>query len=145
LEPSGYVYSRAPEIIEPYLTGATIRPTGGRQYLWIPTKNVPRRRGRGPGKPMMPEEVEAKFNQDLIIRPAKTGGNLLAFISQERGLTKRGALRKVRKGRKGFGATAELVLMFTLIRSTTRPKKLDLEGAADRAAARFATLMGGGA
>lgn len=140
-EPTGWVYSRAPKIIEPYATGAEIRPLAGRQYLWIPTKNVPRKGARGGGRLYTPEEVESKYNQDLIFRPSKRTGNILVFVSRRRAKLKRGGFRKVRTGRLAYGESGELVLMWTLIRATSRPKKLDLDGVADRAAGIFARLM----
>lgn len=126
-EPAGYIWSRAPEIVDAYTSGATIRPVGGQRFLWIPTKAVPRRRGaRGRDSRMTPEEVEAEFNQDFIFR--RVGAHVLAFIARERGTTKAGGLRKVRKGRRGDGETKELVLMFTLVSAVKVPKAIDLAG-----------------
>lgn len=129
---AGLVWSRAPDIISSYEDGATIYPVGGRKYLWVPAKAVPRTRGgKDTGwRKMTPAEVEEKLGQ-LIIRRGK-GQQMMAFIRKERGLTKNGGLRKVRKGRRGIDESGELVLMFNLLPTTRRAKKLDIDGAANR-------------
>lgn len=137
LEVAGFVYSRAPDLISAWVDGATIVPRNGR-YLWIPTKSVPRGKRR---RRMNPVEVAAHFNQKLIIRRMKTG-NLGAFISKDRGRKRGGDLRKVRKGRVGYGASGELVLMFTLVRNTRMRKVFDLDTVAERGGQLFADLMG---
>ncbi len=133
LNPAGYVYSNAPTIIDAFARGATIAPLGGKKYLWIPTRNVPK---NGQRKPMSPFEVEVAYNQDLIIRRGK-GGRFLAFVSAVRGLSKRGGVKRVTKGRIAQGRDAELVLMFVLTSSVRIPKKLDLDDAANHAADDF--------
>lgn len=139
LTPGGYIWSNAPDIIDAFTRGATIAPTGGRKFLWIPTRSVPRARGSGRAtstRRMNPEQVQAEFNQEFVLRKGKAG-RWLAFIAQNRGETKRGALRKVRKGRIGHGAKQELILMFTLVPSVRMPKLLDLNAVAGRWEARF--------
>lgn len=137
LEVAGFVYSRAPDLISAWVDGATIVPRNGR-YLWIPTRAVPRGKRR---RRMNPVEVAAHFGQKLIIRRMKSG-KLGAFISKERGTKRGGGLRKVRKGRLGYGASGELVLMFTLVRSTKVRRVFDLDTVAERGAQLFADLMG---
>ena len=133
MTPAGYIWSNAPDIIDSFLRGATIRPVGGGKYLWIPTKNVPRARGQSRAsstKRMTPAEVQAEFKQEFVILKGKSG-HLLAFLANDRGVTKRGALRTARKGRLTRGRQ-ELTLMFTLVRSVRMPKLLDLKGPTDR-------------
>lgn len=133
MTPSGYIWSNAPEIVDSFVRGATIRPVAGGKYLWIPTKNVPRARGRGRAtstKRMTPDEVQADLNQEFVILRGRAG-RLLAFIARDRGVTKGGAFRKAGKGRIGRGKQ-ELTLMFTLVRSVRLPKLLDLKKPADR-------------
>ncbi len=140
LNPSGYAWSNAPNIIDAFARGATIRPTGGRDYVWIPTKAVPQATGGGRAtstKKMTPPEVLESFGQaDFVIKKGK-GGHLLAFIVEGRALTARGGLRKLRRGRLGHGAAGQLVLMFTLTPSVTLPQELDLDAAAKEGAADF--------
>jgi hypothetical protein len=139
LNPAGYAWSNAPDIIDAFARGATITPLDGRKYLWIPTKAVPRSRSsRGSaGKFMTPPQVLAEFRvKDFVVRKGK-GGRMLAFIPQGRGTTARGAVRRVRKGRLAHGENGELVLMFVLTTSVRMPKKFDLQEAADEGAADF--------
>ncbi len=133
MNPSGYIWSNAPEIVDSFVRGATIRPVGGGKYLWIPTKNVPRARGSGRAsstKRMTPDQVQAEFNQEFVILKGRAG-RLLAFLARDRGVTKGGGLRKARKGRMAHGKQ-ELTLMFTLVRTVKLPKLLDLKKPADR-------------
>jgi hypothetical protein len=137
MNPSGYIWSNAPEIIDSFLRGATIRPVAGGKYLWIPTKNVPRARGRVnrrgmniKGGAMSPEEVENMFNTDFTIRPGKSG-TLLAFIDVVRALNGR-TVRRATSGRARQGRFAKPVLMFVLRRTVRLPKLLDLKAPADR-------------
>lgn len=133
MTPSGYIWSNAPEIVDSFVRGATINPVAGGKYLWIPTGNVPRARGRSRAtstKRMTPVEVEAEFASSFVILKGRAG-RLLAFIARDRGATKRGSLRKARKGRMAQGKQ-ELTLMFTLVRSTRLPKLLNLKEPADR-------------
>lgn len=143
LNPTGYIWSNAPGIIDSFNRGATIRPVGGHKYLWIPTRSVPRARGssrKTSTSRMTPDEVQIEFGADFVIRRGKAG-RLLAFIPKARGQTPKGALRNVRKGRLGHGAKQELVLMFTLVRSVRLPKLLDIDAVASRWAGRFETAF----
>ncbi|WP_010184775.1 DUF6441 family protein [Sphingomonas sp. PAMC 26605] len=140
IEPAGYVFSRAPTIISAYAEGATIVPLAGHRYLAIPTKNVPR--GRGRRKPRMTVfEVETSFNQDLILRPGKRG-TLLGFIDAVRAKSiKRPGVRNATKGRLAQGRKRELILMFVFVKSIRVAKVLDVEGAANRWAANIAASV----
>ncbi len=129
MTPTGYIWSNAPEIIDSFVRGATIHPIGGAKYLWIPTRNVPRARGRVSargknlkGGAMTPQEVEAMFRSKLSIRPGRNG-TMLAFIEP---------LAKL----KGKGQKKPL-LMFVLRKTVRMPKLLDLNGPAEQWADRF--------
>lgn len=149
LNPAGFVWSKSPLIIDSYVRGAEIRPVNGAKWLWIPSKNVPRRRRAGSysstlgkrarGTAMSPEEVELHFNSDLNI--AFEGGKGFAFIDVVSGIS--GGFRSATAGRlKGRTGQAprrtKSVLMFTLVRGVKMPKLFDLQAPADRAAARIA-------
>ena len=143
MTPTGYIWSNAPDIIEGFVRGATIRPVAGAKYLWIPTKNVPRARGRVnrrgrnmKGGAMSPEEVENMFNADFQIRKGRRG-SLLAFIDVVRSKNMR-ASRPATRGRLAQGRVAAPVLMFVLRRTVRLPKLLDLQGPARRWEERFA-------
>lgn len=138
LNPAGYVWSNAPQIVESYASGATLRPMGGKKYLWIPTRHVPRQ-GRGGRNRMSPTDVEIAFNQDLIIRQGK-GRTFLAFVnavSARRG----SAVRQATRRRQAQGRQPKLVLMFVLVPSVKKPKLFDLPSAADDAANRFVNYL----
>jgi len=147
LNPAGYAWSNAPDIIDAFSRGATISPLGGKNYLWLPTKAVPPGRGGGRStstKKMSPDQVLTEFGvKEFIIKKGRAG-RLLAFIAQGRGTTARGAVRRVRKGRLAHGSSGELVLMFVLMSSVRMPKKLDLKAAADTGAADFVSRLEGG-
>lgn len=136
LEPASYVWTKAAKIIGAFAQGATITPTDGRRYLAIPTEHVPL---KGRGRRMTPVEVEAAFNQDLIVRKGK-GGRLLAFVDVIPAKNKRG-FRPVTKGRVRQGRTSKLVLMFILVRSVQLGKRIDPDAVAERWAGRFDELV----
>jgi hypothetical protein len=136
LNPAGWIYTKAPKIIDAFSRGATIRPINGAKYLWIPTKNVPRRMYRG-ARRMSPEEVELHFNAEFIIRPGK-GGSLEAFLPVVRALSiKRPGFRRSTKRRSAQGREADLVLMFILRRTVRLPKSLDLQELANAGGVSF--------
>jgi hypothetical protein len=95
LDPAGWVWTKAPKLIEVYEEGAMIRPSNGRHYLAIPSKNVPL---KGRGRRMPPLDVETAFNQDLIIRRGHKPGVWTAWINAVAGRTGKG-FKPVTKGR----------------------------------------------
>jgi hypothetical protein len=149
LNPAGYIWSAAPEIVDSFVRGASIRPVNGAKWLWIPTKNVPRRRRAGNyvsslgkrsrGTAMTPEEVELHFNAELSV--VIEGGKGFAFIDVVSGIRTgyRPATAGRLKGRRGMAARkAKPVLMFNLRRGVKMPRLFELQAPADKAAARVA-------
>lgn len=152
MTPTGYIWSNAPDIINAFDRGVTIRPVNGSEYLWIPTNNVPRARGRVSvrgrnmkGGSMSPEEVKERLRANFVFRRGKAG-TLLAFMDLIAARNGRG-YRIATPGRKRQQREAELVLMFVLRRTVRMPKLFNLDAAADRWAAdyqaEFLRLMGG--
>lgn len=146
LTPTGYVWSNAPDIIDAFSRGATIRPVNGSNYLWIPTINVPRarrRQGRNgrllPGGRLTPDEVEAQFDAEFVILPAK-GKGLTAFIPAIRALNGRKERRST-KGRLAQGREERLIPMFNLRRSVKMPKTIDLPSEGDQAAQAYGRYL----
>lgn len=140
LSPAGYVWSNAPDIITTFASGATIRPHAGKDYLWIPSKNVPRAPGRGrttSTKKMTPDQVLAAFRVPEFIIKKGRQGRKLAFIAERLGSTARGSRKRVKRGRLAHGSDSELILMFTLTSWVTPKQKLDLDAAAQEGAADF--------
>ncbi|MHA3791456.1 DUF6441 family protein [Sphingomonas sp. YL-JM2C] len=145
INPAGFVESKAPEIMDAFTRGATIRPVNGSRYLWIPTKNVPRRRGRVSiggknlrGGTMTPEEVEDRFG-DFVIVPVK-GGGLIAFVHAIRARNNQTERRSTGR-RRAQGRQDRLVPMFSLRRTVRMPKLLDLNIPAERGAASFVRYL----
>lgn len=124
LTPAGTVYSNASKIMDAFDRGASIVPVNGAQALAIPTKNVPNTRGSG-GKirKMTPVEVEARFDQDLIL--IRKGRNILAFVEAVAG--RRKGYKPATKRRQAQGREKKLIHMFTFVRSARMPKSLDLD------------------
>lgn len=134
LEPAGFVWSKAPKIIDAFSRGVTIRPVNGSKYLWLPTKNVPR---KGRNRKMTPDEVDSLFNAEFVIRQSRKRGVLLAYIPVIRSRNNR-TWRRSTKGRQAQGRAVQLVHMFTLISEAVMPKRFDLQAAADQAGTFFA-------
>ena len=142
LNPAGYIWSNAPDIIDSFVRGATIRPFAGSQYLWIPTKNVPRSRGRVSrkggnlkGGAITPDECEDRFNTDFIVLRGRNG-RLLAFMDLLAAKRGRG-FRPATRARLAQGRERRLTLMYVLTPSVRMPKLLDLDQVAQRWSARF--------
>ncbi|WP_336974177.1 DUF6441 family protein [Sphingobium aromaticiconvertens] len=152
MNPAGYVRSLAPLIVDAFTRGATIKPINGSKYIWIPTKNVPRRRRAGTyrsnmsrrsggGAAMSPEECELHFNTEFFVRPGRQG-SLLAFMDLTAGLNiRRAALRRDTAGRRKQGRKAKPVLMFTLRKTVTLRRLFDVEGPANRWGAKVPALF----
>ncbi len=146
INPAGFIWSRAPDIIDSFVRGAVIRPINGSKFLWIPTDNVPAERGRVnrrgrniKGGAITPEECENRFNTDFVVRPGRAG-RFLAFMQLTRSRNGRG-LRRDTARRQAQGRTASLTLMFVLVPSLRMPKLLDLEGVAEKWSTSFETAF----
>jgi hypothetical protein len=127
LDPAGWIWTKAPNIIDAFDRGPTILPTDGRYYLAIPTSNVPRRGG----KRMSPLDVEVAYNQDLIIKPGRSG-NLFAFVDAAFGRFSRAQGRAYGRQRAPRRpGKPQLVLMFTLVRMTRLRKRISVDAVAD--------------
>lgn len=140
LDPSSFVWTKAPKLIDAYWRGATIVPLGGRRYVAIPTARVPM---KGRGKRMTPLDVEVSFNQDLILRP-KPNGNILAFVDESTWRYSKSAGRAVqrKRGSRGPAPKPKLILMFTLTRGPVIVRRrLDVDGAGRRWAAKVPALI----
>jgi hypothetical protein len=137
LAPAFFVWSKAPKIIGAFSEGATIAPTGGRRYLWIPTENVPKGRG---GRPYKPAEVERKFKKFIFAR--SKSGSLVALVMARTGYKetqhRRGAAPKMVFKRATKKEPGEKIAMFILVRQVRLRKRLDPKGIAETAGARYA-------
>lgn len=160
INPAGLVYSRAPDIMDAFTRGATIRPVGGDNFLWIPTKNVPRARARtssyrrvsGPNgsRPLgikagalTPEECESRFNTEFVVKKGKAGRRL-AFMDLISARRRGGGVRGATAGRLRQGREPKLTLMFVLTKSVKLPKLFDLDREAQAWVADFEREFVGG-
>lgn len=134
--PTVYVWTKAPAIISAFSQGATIRNRSG-FWLAIPTENVPRRRGRR----MTPVEVEAQFNQDLIVFSGR-GGQMLGFVDVVAAKSGKG-FRKATRQRQKDGREKQLVLMFVFVRQVTLTKRINWDGIAADLGKGWLELFGG--
>ena len=123
LEPSAFVYTKAPELIRVFAHGATIRPVKGGVYLWIPTENVP---GFGNRKTLSPTEVEDRFGDFEYVPSLTRPGVVLATVQGILAKNKSG-WRKASAGRKKQGRNAVRIVMFILVRQVRLKKRIDFD------------------
>lgn len=133
--PAGFVWSKAPRIIDFNRAERIVTPIGGAFAIAV---NPVIKRG---GRPMTIAEVESKFNQDLEPRRLPSG-NIGLFADLVRGSSsRRPGFRQATKGRLGAGRKVEKVLMFVLVRQLRSRKRIDLVGPANRWGARIPELI----
>ena len=138
--PAVFLYSKWPIVINAYTEGATIVHHDG-LYLAIPTENVPNvNKGRNRRK-ASPLDVEAIFNQDLIVFRGR-GRQLLAFVDVVRAKSGKG-FRRATNARTGKQSRkAELVLMFVFVPQVTLRKRLNWKQIAADLNIKFADMLG---
>lgn len=134
----GFLYTKAPNIVDAFNSGKPIKAKNGHTYLAIPTSNVPRT-GRGHRR-MTPEQVEERFGATLRFIPDAKGGGVLTLDNIVRGKNGRG-FRKASKRRLAQGRRELQVVMFVLRRQVLLAKKLDVERVAAAAEARLPILL----
>ncbi|ESQ82391.1 hypothetical protein AEAC466_17360 [Asticcacaulis sp. AC466] len=139
LDPAGVVWSKAPKLLDAFDRNPNIVPVNGAKMLAIPTKNVPRQSAR---RLMTPVEVEATFNQDLIITRGRNG-HLYAYVNVVAAKNKRG-FRAPTKGRLKQGREVKLVMMFVLVRSVRPGKRVDIDTSVNTWTARLPGLVNTG-
>lgn len=115
--PAVFVYSKAPKIVTAFGDATTLRAKNG-IYMAIPTDATPRR-GRRYATPV---EVEAMYNQDLIMIHGR-GQQILAFVEVVAAKNRRG-FRRATPRRLEQGRGVQMVLMFVMVRVVGLQKKL---------------------
>lgn len=133
--PAGFVWSKAPKIVDFWSAERVRTPVGG--FFAIPVNPVIKRGGRA----MSIAEVETKFNQDL--QPVRLpSGNLGLFADLVQGKSKRRrGFRQATKGRLAQGRRAEKVLMFVLVRTLRSRKLIDITSVANKWAAQVPAII----
>jgi len=142
----GFIYSRAPEIIESFDQGVVVRPKNGGRYLAIPTKNIPRHISRGKGKKranITPKLYRERKGELSLIKSKK--GHLFLIAQRQATYSKKtGEFRGLRKPSKRSletGNNLVSTVMFILIPQAKMPKKLDVDKIADLWSAKHIDLM----
>lgn len=157
LNPAALVYSKAPGIVDAYARGVTIVAKAGRRLLAIPTDDAPMKGSGGrkqQNRAMTPLEVEARFGKRLRFVPAtsaegrRIGHRAVGYLIMD------GVVPRKSNGRLRNASARELAgrsrnktrpvvsaVMFVLVASVKVPKKLDLQGPLDRAAASLPQLL----
>lgn len=141
LSPAFFAYTKSPKIIAAFEEGPTIRPLGGKKFLWIPTENVPRTTG---GRRLSPVELAARIRGKLTLVPSKKGG-LVAIGSAKkvsrrahrRGGKRYNDVRGLTKREAKAGETTEEVVFYILKPQVRLAKRLDVAAIAEKAGASY--------
>jgi len=137
LNASGWIYSKAPEIIRAHSEGTTIRAQNG-TYLAIPTDNVPKR-GFDRRKRATPSNWNSSKFGELRFVPRRNGPPLLVVDGAR--FTKSGRvgkqLKNPRKKSGGFKKGVATIPMFTLVPQVSLRKRLDPFGLSRQASRRL--------
>lgn len=147
LDPAGYVWSKAPNIVSFFSSDNVVRAANG-TFLAIPTENTPLGRG---GRRMTVADVEARYGRQLVfIQPGDRGFRTpsirragVAFLVLK-GLVVRKSnqswrnpsARELARGRQ----TSDII-MFILVPQVRGQKRLDYAGAAERWAQQVPALI----
>lgn len=144
----GFVYSRAPEIIESFDQGTLIRPRSGSKYLAIPTENALKFIGQGKGKKRKsgsPQNYMDKYGPDsLRFVKLRNGTRVLVGERGVRRSRETGEFKGFKKAsqralRTGVGLAT--VVMYILIPQAKMPKKLDVDKIADQWGVKHINLL----
>lgn len=137
LNAAAYVWSNAAAIHNAFDQAVLIKRAGG-LWLAIPTENTPRSRGaRGATSKASPFEVEAQFNQDLILLPDKHNPGVKYLVLRVVQAKNKRGWRKGTAKRLAQARDLHDVLMFILVKQVRMPKKLDIDRAVDQIAAQI--------
>ena len=126
LNAAGFVYTKAPEIIETFAHGATIRSKGGR-FLAIPTKYVIRREN----KKITPADFEEAGIPLRYIPPQGARKVGLLGVDDFR-ITSKGKARAASDRMRKTGRNLATVVMFILIPQATIKKRFDIDSVAQK-------------
>ncbi|WP_027285909.1 DUF6441 family protein [Rubritepida flocculans] len=150
LRPAGLVFTRLPKVIDAFERGALIRPKGGGKFLAIPTSFNRQGGRRGAKARVSPAQMVA--SRQGFLRPLKSGRGFVWCLPVRQGQrTGRGRAPLIAGGlmavatsrRKGAAAWQQALLaqgfvpMFLLLPQVRLAKRLDVQGAAERALRRL--------
>ena len=120
LDPTGFIWSKAPKIIQFFDNGNSVVPINGHRYLAIPTDAARAITGKK-GARLTVSAVQAKLGRPIIIIPGKNGHKLGLFDQSlnRAGNRKRGAKKR------------DLVLLYTFVPMVPGQKRLDVQAHVD--------------
>jgi hypothetical protein len=123
IEPTGFIWSKAPKIAQFFDSGNAVVPINGHRYLAVPTPAARQITGKKGARLTIPQ-VEAKLGRPIIVIPGKNG-HLLGLFDQSlnaKGVRKRGATKR------------DMVLLYTFVPMVPGQKRLDVQSQVGRVA-----------
>ena len=151
LEPAGWVWTKAPVLIDAFDRGVTITAKG-RRWLAIPTEAAGKRAPiggatgsggiRGKSARITPAGFEARTGLKLRFVYQGPTPSLLVVDGARRDALKRAARYQPKgRGSKLYGPAGRTIVVFILLRQVRLKKRLELDGPAFRASQRWEALL----
>jgi len=137
LNAAGFVYTKAPEIIDSYAHGAVIRAHKS-LYLAVPLPPAGKLAGR---RKLNPETWEQAHGQKLVFVPRRNGLALLVAENMRARTGKRGGFTKASATALRTGRGLATVPIFILIPQVTIQKRFDTESVGNKWIDRLPTLV----
>lgn len=128
LDSAGFVYSKAPKIIDAHSRGVTIRAHGGK-YLAMPTDAAPKK--GTDGKRVTPKTMPARFGELRFV--ARAGKPPLLVADNLRASTgKKGGFARASATAQRTGRGVATVVMFILVPQAKLKKKFDIRSTSEK-------------
>ena len=128
LDSAGFVYSKAPKIIDAHSRGVTIRARGGK-YLAIPTDAAPKK--GTDGKRVTPKTMPSRFGElRFVSRAGKPP--LLVADNLRAGTGKKGGFLRASATAQRTGRGVATVVMFILVPQVKLKKKFDIKSTSEK-------------
>lgn len=152
LDPAGLVWTKAPVLIDAFERGVTIRASRG-PWLAIPTKEAGKRAPTGSGAPafgsrngktarVTPAGFERRTGLKLRFVYQHNKPSLLVVDAAKRdALGRAAAYRGKGRGSKLYGPKGVTIVVFILVRQVRLRKRLNVDAATERGAARIPGLL----
>lgn len=152
LEPAGWVWTKAPALIDAFDRGITIKAKGG-LWLAVPTKEAGKRAPIAGGAPaygarggktarITPAGFERRTGLKLRFVYQGAKPSLLVVDSARRDALGRAARYQPKgRGSKIYGPAGRTIVVFILLRQVRLRKRIDIETAARRADGRWEGLL----
>ena len=128
LDSAGFVYSKAPKIIDAHSRGVTIRARGGK-YLAIPTDAAPKK--GTDGKRVTPKTMPSRFGE-LRFVPRAGKPPLLVADNLRVSTGKKGGFLRASATAQRTGRGVATVVMFILVPQVKLKKKFDIKSTSEK-------------